>query len=132
MAVFKNAHLSIGGTDLSAYVRSVELPLSAEMLDDTTMGDSTRKNEAGLIQWSVPFELKQDFAVVDAALQPKVGAAAFAVIIKPDGPSTSASNPAFTGNAVIESYQPFGGNVGGSMICTGTLQCSGTLSRAVA
>lgn len=130
MAVFKDGYLSVNGTDLSAYVRSMELPITAEMLDDTTMGDDARVNEAGLIQWSVPFELQQVFASVDAVLHPLVGAAAFAVIIKPNGATTSSSNPAFTGNAVIESYQPFGGQVGGQMICTGTLQCAGTLSRA--
>lgn len=132
MAVFKNGYLSVGGTDLSSYVRSMELPISAEMLDDTTMGDDTRVNEAGLQTWNVTAELKQVFANVDAVLHPLVGAAAFAVTIKPDGATTGATNPAFTGNAVIESYQPFGGSVGGQQICTVTLQCSGTLSRATA
>jgi hypothetical protein len=130
MAAFKNGHLTVNGTDLSTYVRSMELPISAEMLDDTTMGDDARVNEAGLLTWNVTAELKQVFASVDAVLHPLVGAAAFPVIIKPDGATTSTSNPAFTGNAVIESYQPFGGQVGNSQTCSVTLQCSGTLSRA--
>jgi hypothetical protein len=131
MAVFKDAYLSVNGSDLSTYVRSVELPLGAELYDDTTMGDTARVNAAGLLTWSVTAELKQDFANVDAVLHPLVGAAAFAVIIKPNGSVTGASNPAFSGNGVIESYQPFGGSVGDNTICTVTLQCAGTLSRAV-
>lgn len=132
MAVFKNAHLSVNGSDLSTYVRSLELPISAEMLDATTMGDDGRVNEAGLQTWSVPVEMEQDFASVDSVLFPLVGAAAFAVVIRPDAGVAGASNPEYTGSAVIENYQPFGGAVGSIRTCSFTLQCSGTISRATA
>lgn len=132
MAVFKDAYLSVNGTDLSAYVRSVELPISHEMLDATTMGDDARVNEAGLQNWNVPVELEQVIASVDAVLFPLVGAAAFTVIFKPNGATTSTSNPSFTGSAVIESYQPFGGQVGSIQTCSVTFQCAGAIARAVA
>lgn len=132
MAAFKNAYLSVNGVDLSAFVRSVELPISREMLDGTTMGDDARVNEAGLESWNVPAELEQDIATVDATLFPLVGAAAFTVIFKPDGATTSASNPSYTGQAVIESYQPFGGSVGDIRTCSVTFQCAGAIARATA
>lgn len=130
MAVFKNAYLSVDGNDLSAFVRSVDLPISHEMLDATTMGDDARVNEAGLQNWNVPVEMEQVIASVDAVLFPLVGAAAFPVIFKPDGATTGAGNPKFTGNGVIESYQPFGGSVGDIRICNFTIQCAGEIERA--
>jgi len=49
------------------------------MLDDTVMGDTTRSNIAGLLNWSIDVEFLQDFASakVDATLFALVGSASF-------------------------------------------------------
>lgn len=129
---FTSADVEINGVDLSAYVRSVELPISAEMLDETAMGDDTRKNKAGLLSWNVPIEFKQDFGAgaVDATLFPLLGAASFTISIRPNGSATGTTNPVFSGSAVLESYTPIGGSVGDLLTASATFQCAGTLSRA--
>jgi hypothetical protein len=113
--IFKDAYLMVNTVDLSEYVKSVTLSYEAELQDDTTMGDNTRSNKAGLKNWSIDVEFVQDYAAlkVDATLFPLVGAAPFAVILKPDGDTTSVTNPRYDSSAaVLENYQPMGGTVG--------------------
>jgi hypothetical protein len=131
--LFTDAFVSINGVDLSAHVKSVSLNYEAEMLDDTVMGDTTRSMAAGLKNWSVEVEFLQDYAAskVDATLFQLVGAAAFAIIIRPDNSDgVSATNPNFTGNVVLESYPPVTGTVGDLHTTRATFRAAGALSRA--
>jgi len=130
--VFNDAHVTINAVDLSDHVKKVTLNYNAAMLDDTVMGDDTKSNMAGLKEWSVDIEFLQDYAAgeVDATLFDLVGAAAFAIILKANGDTTSATNPKYTGNAVLESYSPMDGTVGDIASTSITLQSAGTLSRA--
>lgn len=132
--IFKDAYVSINSVDLSDHVKSVTLNYEAEMQDDTAMGDTTRSNMAGLLNWSVDVEFLQDYAAneVDATLFSLVGAAAFPIILKPNGSATAVTNPKFTGNAVLASYTPMGGGVGDLAMAPITLSPAGTLTRATA
>lgn len=131
--VYTNAFLSIGGTDLSDHVRQATLEYNAEMQDKTAMGDLTRTRLGGLKDWTLTVNFNQDFAAsnVDATLFPLVGTSV-AIILRPDAAAVSATNPNFTGNAILESYAPLGGNVGDMAETPVTLQADGTLTRAVA
>ena len=132
--VYTDAFVSINGVDLSDHVLSASLNYAADLQEDTAMGDTTRTRIPGLLDWSLEVTFKQDFAGsnVDATLFTLVGAAAFAVIIRPDkSDSITATNPNFTGNAVLESYPPLGGGVGDLAQATAVFQSAGALSRAV-
>ena len=98
------------------------------------MSANSKQRIAGLKDWSVDVELNQDFAAasVDATLFPLVGAAAFAIEIRPDAGAVSATNPKFTGNALLESYPPISGSVGELATVSITLQGDGDLTRATA
>lgn len=131
---FNDAHVSIGGTDLSDYVQSVTINYSSEMLDETAMGDTTRKNKGGLLNWSIDVEFKQDFAAsaVDVTLFSLVGTT-FTVIVRPVAASVvSATNPNYTGTGILESYNPLGNSVGDLATAPITIQSAGALSRATA
>lgn len=129
--VYTNAFLSIGGVDLSDHVRQASLSYNAEMQDKTAMGDLTRTRLGGLKDWSLEINFNQDFAAsnVDATLFPLVGTSV-AIILRPDAAAVSATNPNFTGSAILESYAPLGGNVGDMAETPVTLQADGTLTRA--
>lgn len=131
--VLTDCFVSLGGTDVSTYVRSVTLPYGAEMLDDTTMGDTTRINKGGLKTWQLDIEFQQDFAdnLIDEILFPLVGTS-FTVVVRPTTSAVGVSNPNYTGTGVMESYQPFGQSVGDLTTSTVTIQSAGTLSRATA
>jgi len=129
--ILEDAFVSVDGNDISSSVKSVTVNYSAEMQDDTTMGDDTKSNKGGLKNWSAEVELLQDFATgqLDSILFPLVGTTV-PVIFRPTSAAVGPSNPNYTGNGTIESYPPLGGTVGDLASTTISIQPAGTLSRA--
>lgn len=130
---FNDAFVSINSVDLSDRVQSVTLNYAAEMLDETSMGATTRTNLGGLKNWSIDIEFKQDYASgeVDATLFPLVGTT-FTVIVRPvNAGGVGATNPNYTGTGILESYAPMGNSVGDLATAPITIQSAGALSRAV-
>ncbi len=130
--VYKNAFFSVSGTDLSNRVESLTLNYGAETPEVTAMGDGTRTRVPSFIDWSIECQFRQDFdaANVDAVLFPLVGAAAFAIIIRPDAGVIGVNNPEFTGNALVTSYNPLTGGVGDVAAAPVNLMGDGVLARA--
>lgn len=130
--VFTDAFLSVAGVDLSDHVKSVSLTYEAEALDETAMGDTTRKNRGGLLNWSVQVEFYQDYASgeVDATLFGAVGTNV-ALVIRPDNSDgVGATNPNFSGTGMLQTYQPVGGDIGEMEMAPVTFVSAGALSRA--
>ena len=130
--VYTDASVVVNSVDLSDHVKSCTVNYEAEMLDDTVMGDTTRSNIAGLLNWSIDVEFLQDFAAakVDATLFALIGSASFTVIVKPTSGSVSSTNPSFSGSVVLESYPPMSGAVGDLETASATFRSAGTLTRA--
>jgi hypothetical protein len=131
--VLTDADVVINSVNLSSAVRSVTVNYSAELQDETAMGDDTRIRLGGLKDWSMDMEFNQDFAAanVDATLFPLVGTT-FAVEVKPTSGAVSATNPKYTGTGILESYPPLGNAVGDLATTSITIQSAGTLTRATA
>jgi len=113
--VYTNAYVLINAVNLSDHTKSITLNYEAELLDDTVMGTAgTRSNKPGLKNWSLEVEFLQDYAAanVDATLFALVGAAAFAIAVRPVNAAIAVDNPEYQGNAVLESYPPLVGEVG--------------------
>lgn len=113
--VLTDAYFMVNAVVLSSFCRSLTLNYEAEMLDDTAFGtNGTRSNKPGLKNWSIEAEFLQDYtaAAVDATLFPLVGAAPFAIEVRPTSAVVSVTNPKYTGNAVLETYPPIAGEVG--------------------
>jgi hypothetical protein len=129
-----DAFVEINSVDLSDHVKSVELTYEAEALDDTVMGDDTRSNLAGLLNWGISVTFAQDYAAseVDATLFTLVGATAFTVTVRPDkSDGVGATNPNYSGSAILTSYPPVSGAVGDFHETTVTFAPASTLTRAV-
>ena len=133
--VFSDAYVSLNAKDLSPFVKSVTLDYSAEMLDETTMGATTRTNKGGLKNWSIAVEFKQDYGATpapDIDLFSLVGTT-FACIIRPvESTVVGPTNPNYTGTGCLENYQPVGVGVGDLAGTTISIQSAGTLTRAEA
>lgn len=132
--IFTDAYVSINSVDLSDHVKSVSLEYSAEMHDNTAMGDTTRSKIAGFKNWSVTVEFMQDYAsgAVDATLFPRVGDVAFPIAVRPvKGSAISATNPEYQGNAVLEKYEPMKASIGELGMVSVTFQSASTLTRDV-
>lgn len=130
--VFKDGSLVVNSVDLSDHVRSMTLNYSGDLQEETSMGDDTRKRLSGLKDWSVDVTFKQDFdsGSVDATLFSLIGAASFTVTMKPTSAAVSATNPSFSGSAVLETYPPLDGAVGDLAEVSATFQAAGDLTRA--
>ena len=135
--VYKNAHLLVNTVDLSARVESLTLTYTAETPEVTAMSDGTRTRVPSFIDWSFEVTFRQDFIepatnAVDSTLFSLVGAAAFAIVIRPDAGAKSVTNPEFTGNALLTSYGILTGSVGDVAAAPATFMGDGVLARATA
>ena len=83
---------------------------------------------------SVALEFRQDYAAssVEATIYPLVGAAPTAVVVKPNGATTSATNPAYSFNALVSEWTPLNGAVGELATASVTWTIDGAISKAVA
>ncbi len=129
---FTDCHFTYNAKDLSAFVKSITLNYSAEMLDETGMGDTTRVNKGGLKNWSVDVEFIQDFGATpapDIDLFSLVGSTAAMVIRPVKGTAIGATNPEYRGTGILESYAPIGQGVGELAMAPITIQSAGTLTR---
>ncbi len=134
--VYKNAHFTVNSVVLSARVESLTLNYGAETPEVTAMGDGTRTRVPSFIDWSIECTFRQDFiapaaSAVDSTLFSLVGAAAFPIIIRPDDAAKGATNPEFTGNALLTSYNPLTGGVGDVASAPANFMGDGTLTRSV-
>lgn len=126
--------ITINSVDLSDHLKDVSLTYEADELDSTASGDTSKEFIAGLKSWKIDATLQQDHATgeTDATLFSLVGAAPFAVTLKPTSAATGTSNPQFSGNCILTSYPPLSGAVGELSITKITLRGTGTLTRATA
>lgn len=109
--VFKDAKVFLGHYDLSGYTNNVALNYGAEPLDETTLGDSTRKMKGGLKLVSAGLSGFWD-ATPDPGLQSSV-----AVADKPMSvvaPAGTAGTTTYLFRVVNSQYQ-MGGNIGDLM-----------------
>ena len=106
-------NISIGGDDLSTSLAAVTLDITVEEQDTTAFGNTARTRIGGLQDGSVSLDFHQDFAAdsIDATLFPLLGTSV-EIIILPTDAAVGATNPSYTFNALVTSYQPFASSVG--------------------
>ncbi len=129
-----DAVVSVNAAALSPDGVKVDLDYSAEELEDTAFGDTTKSRIGGLKDWGGTLEFNQDFAAApapDVDLFAIVGTVV-AIAIKPTSAATSATNPDYQGNALITNYKIFGQGVGELARALCTFVAAGDLTRAVA
>ncbi len=139
MAIFgcwKNGFITVAGVNLSDHAREISLDTSVNELPDDVHGDNTAKVRAGLEDWTITVTFLQDFASnkVDATLDLIGGVAhsGFNVIVGADGGSgVSATNPRYSGLAILASYRPFGGPHGNNLEAQATFRPAGDLIRQI-
>lgn len=115
ITVLTDAYVVLNSVDLSDHVESVEINMAHEDIDITAMGATARAHAPGLREDAITLSMFQDFAAgeVDATLNGLLGQqAGFAFEIRPTSAAVSATNPKYTGTAILLEYQPLAGTVG--------------------
>lgn len=131
--VLTDAFVSVGGVDLSDRVASVTLNSTFDVVETTAFSSTAAKTRvAGLADNSVTLEFHQDYATseVEQTIYPLLGTAA-AVVVKPNGASTSAFNPSYTCSAIIAEWTPINGSVGELATASVTWPITGAITKAV-
>ena len=129
--VLNNAHITVNSVVLSSSANSVTLNYEVDSVENTGFGSSGHTFQGGLQNNSVDIEFMQDFAAanVEATLYPLVGTTT-TVIVRPNGGTTSATNPAYTiSNAFLASHQPVAGAVG-ELAMTSVSFTGGSIAKA--
>jgi len=131
--VLTNAFISVGGVDLSDLVASVTLNTSRDVVETSAFSVTAKTRVAGLADNSVTLEFHQDFATgeVEQTIYPLLGTAS-AVIVKPNGGTTSAFNPSYSFSAIISEWTPINGSVGELATASVTWPVTGAITKAVA
>lgn len=125
--------ITIGTASFSSSIAAVTLDISTDEQETTAFGDTYRTRIAGLRDASLTIDFHQDFAAgaVDATLFPLLGSAV-SFSIKPTSGTVSATNPAYSGTALVTQYQPFAGSVGDLATLSVTWPVSGAVTRSTA
>lgn len=128
---FTDARVEVNSVNLSTYVTSVTLTVSADELEDTAMGDTYRSKLGGLKDWSVSIEFNSDFAAsaVDATLWPLLGTTT-TVKIRPTSSAIGTTNPEYSGPVLVSQVNPVGNSVGDKASVSVQWPGAGTLARA--
>lgn len=112
--VLLDCYVAINGVDRSGNVSKAEVDDSFETKETTNFGSGGAKtNLAGLEEGSISITFKNDFAV--GALDEAMWALRRQVVpfeIRPSAEARSTSNPAYTGNILINGWKPIAGSVG--------------------
>lgn len=110
---FRNAKIFVDGFDLGGDFESVEVAHSAEMLDETTFGDSTRIRKGGLTVSDVSGSgyWSGDVGAVDRIMFDIVGSDDKVISVFPNGITEgTATEKGYSMKGVLESY-----NIGGAV-----------------
>lgn len=127
-----DAYVSLGGTNVSTYVKGVTFTRDVEVQDDTTMGMTFRSNLPGLQNWNLQIEFRSDYAdnLLDEILDGLIGTV-FTVALRADNTTISAGNPEWQAYGTITSWQILGGSVGDLAMSPVTIVPAGGANAAI-
>lgn len=129
--VLTNAYITVNSVVLSDRANSVTLNYEVDAVESTTFGNTGHTFVGGLQNNSCEIAFMQDFAAanVEATVFPLVGTQT-TVVIKPNGATTSATNPAYTlSSTYLAAHTPVAATVGELAMTTLTFQ-GGSLAKA--
>lgn len=133
--VLTNAFITINGVNLSDHIGSVTLTTTDDVIETTAFGTSARTRIGGLADNSVAFEFHQDYAAasVEATINgtSSLVGTVTAVVVKPNGATTAADNPAYSFNCLVSEWTPLNGAVGELATASVTWPIDGNITKAV-
>ena len=129
--VLTNAHITINSVVLSTLSNNVTVTYEQDAVENTGFGGTGHTFQGGLQNNTIDISFMQDFAAsqVEATVYGLVGTTT-TVIVRPNGATTSATNPSYTlTGCYLASHTPVAGNVG-ELAMTSLSFTGGTLAKA--
>ena len=134
--VITAGYVAIDGTDMSAYVRSASLEITADSVEFTNFASSgAREYKVGLKAGTLNVEFNQDFANTATLPDQKLWGifntgANVTFEVRPTSSAVGTANPKYTGSVVPVGYSPLTGSVGDASTVSISWPTSGAISRA--
>lgn len=135
--VLTNAKVLVNSVDLSDHVRQVRINYKGDVVDNTAMAPGstpgTRSRLGSLLDWDIQIDFIHDEAAgkVEVTIFPLIGTTTV-VDVQPVNAARSATNPSYTGTALVESMEPVAGTIGQLAMDIVRFLAAGILSRATA
>lgn len=132
--VLTNAYVTVNSVDVSDHVASVTLNSSIDVVETTAFSTTAARTRiGGLADNSITLEFHQDYASgsIEATIYPLLGTTT-SVVVKPNGSSTSATNPAYTSTVLVSEWTPLNGAVGELATASVTWPVSGAITKTTA
>jgi hypothetical protein len=130
--VLTNSNVTLGGTDISAYVASVTLSISVNEVETTSFGSGGAVTRVGGLQDnSVTLDMHQDYSAIEGLVYPLIGSTT-SLVIKPNGTAVGTANPSYSMTPLIVEWTAVNGAVGELATASVTWAVSGTVTKAVA
>jgi hypothetical protein len=134
--VLTNAYVTINSVNLSDHITSITINTTDDVIDTTAFGNTARTRVAGLGDNSVTIEFQQDYAAANVEATINTSGSSLVgttttIVVKPNGSTTSATNPSYTFSALVSEWQPLNGAVGELATASVTWPISGEITKAV-
>jgi hypothetical protein len=132
--VLTNAYVTVNSVDVSDHVASVTLNSSIDVVETTAFSTTAARTRiGGLADNSISLEFHQDYATssIEATIYPLLGTTT-TVVVKPNGSTTSSTNPSYTATVLVSEWTPLGGSVGELASATVSWPVSGAITKATA
>ncbi|OGJ41308.1 MAG: hypothetical protein A2378_03985 [Candidatus Pacebacteria bacterium RIFOXYB1_FULL_44_10] len=110
--VFAGGHLTLGGTDISDYIDTVELTAKREVLMATSSGDVGEARVYGLYDWECSVTLFMDTTVETLLWTVFTASTAKAFAYRASQDARSATNPDYVSASVVIGDLPIAGQNG--------------------
>lgn len=130
--VLTDCYVNINGTTWADHASKAEIPIKVENKDATTFGQTWLVKRGGLKDGNLNLEFFNDFTAgnLDEIIWGLLGTVV-SFEIRPTSAARSTSNPAYTGNILIDQWSPVMGKVGDLVTVSVGFPTSGTVTRAV-
>ncbi|MDX2705801.1 phage tail tube protein [Streptomyces sp. PA03-6a] len=130
--VLTGVYLSLNATTLHQYIRKAELSVEVEDADVTNFSSGGWTEViGGLKSGELAVEFLQDFAngALDATLWPLLGTVV-PFELRATQSAVGTSNPKYTGNVLVNGWNPIEGGVGDEASVSLSFPTSGAITRA--
>ena len=129
--VLTNANITIGGTDVSANVASVQIETSVDEVETTAFGDTGKTRVGGLLDTTISLSMHNDYSAIEGLVYPLIGSTT-TIVVKPNGTAVSTTNPSYTATVLVTGWSPVNGAVGELNTADVSWPVSGIVTKAVA
>jgi hypothetical protein len=128
--VLTNANITIGATDVSASVASVQIETSADEVETTAFGDTGKTRVGGLLDTTISLSMHNDYSAIEGLVYPLIGSTT-TIVVKPNGTAVSTTNPSYTATVLVTGWSPVNGAVGELNTADVSWPVSGIVTKAV-